>query len=221
MVSENKSLVALRGAFLREVGEEPARTAPNANGGGAAPVTQPSETPDSVAFHQVYELLRRVARTHMGDERGVRSFRATDLLHDAWLQLGGRTFANREEACAYVTVAIRHLLVDAARRRTAEKRGGGWGRVSLDEAESNAAGRGHTLELLDLDTAMRALDIADPRAAKVVELRYFGGMTNDQIATALKVSERTVRTDYANGIAWLKQRVASGSASGSTPQASS
>ncbi len=159
-------------------------------------------------FDQVYELLRTVAKMQLDGERGIRSFRATDLAHDAWLQLNGMQFATREEACAFVTVAIRHLLVDAARRRAAEKRGGGWGRISLDAADTVAAGSSAPIDLLDLDHAMHALEEVDARAAKVVELRYFGGMTNVEISVALKVSERTVRLAYKDGLAWLKRRIA-------------
>jgi len=149
----------------------------------------------------VYEDLRRLARRQLGHEYGERTLNATALVHESYLKLGPGALAAADRAhfLAIAARAMRQVLVDHARDRNAAKRGGGlWERTTLTDGawatEFDPAG------LLAMDEALARLE---PRQRQVVECRFFGGMEEQEIATALGVSERTVHRDWVKARAWL------------------
>ncbi len=153
----------------------------------------------------IYEELRRLARRQVAKEASGHTLHATELVHEAYLKLsagGGPQAENRAHLLAMASRAMRQLLVDHARNRNAQKRGGGWERTTL--AGAPAARELAPEEILTLDTAMGELD---PRQRRVVECRFFGGMEESEIAEALGVSERTVRRDWVKARAWLYARM--------------
>jgi RNA polymerase sigma-70 factor, ECF subfamily len=152
----------------------------------------------------VYEELRRIAHGQLDGEERRDGFETTDLVHETYLRLAGdERVVQQGRAYFYGAAAraMRQVLVDAARRRRAAKRGGGADLVTLDN-DTVAVGA-YADELLALDAALRELEIHNPRQARVVECRYFGGLGVDETAAALDVSPRTVKSDWALARAWL------------------
>jgi len=152
----------------------------------------------------VYPELRLMARRYMKNERQGNSLQTTALVHEVYLRLVDVTKVEWHERAQFFSMAaqmMRRILVDAARARGAHKRGGGALKVNLDETAllSIATDR----SILALDDALTAFSQVAPRQAKVVELRYFGGLTEDEIVAALKISPRTVRRDWDLAKAWL------------------
>lgn len=152
----------------------------------------------------VYDDLRVMASGQMRREREGHVLQPTAVVHEAYLRLaGGRPpeATDRSHFIAIAARAMRQVLVDFARRRDAEKRGGGWARTTLTGLGPRGVGQEISPdELLALDEAMEALD---PRQRRVVECRFFGGLEEREIAEALGVSERTVRRDWVKARAWL------------------
>jgi RNA polymerase sigma factor (TIGR02999 family) len=149
----------------------------------------------------VYEDLRRLARRQLGLEYGERSLNATGLVHEAYLKLGSGALAAEDRAhfLAIAARAMRQVLVDQARDRKAAKRGGGvWERTTLTDGAW--VGEFDPDGVLGLNEALATLE---PRQRQVVECRFFGGMEEREIATALGVSERTVHRDWLKARAWL------------------
>jgi len=152
----------------------------------------------------VYQELHRLARSYMRGERAGHSLQTTALVNEAYVRLietECQSWQNRAHFYAASATLMRHILVDFARSRNRIKRGGGLEQVSLDEALTITAD--HTAELLDLDEALTALSKLDERQSQVVELRFFAGLTEDAIAEVLKVSERTVQSDWRQARSWL------------------
>ena len=152
----------------------------------------------------VYPELRLMARRYMKNERQGNSLQTTALVHEVYLRLVDVTKVEWRERAQFFAMAaqmMRRILVDAARARGAHKRGGGALKVNLDETAllSSAPDR----SILALDEALTAFSQVAPRQAKVVELRYFGGLTEEEIVAALKISARTVRRDWDLAKAWL------------------
>jgi len=153
---------------------------------------------------RVYPELRLMARRYMKNERRANTLRTTALVHEVYLRLVDVTKTEWHERAQFFAMAaqmMRRILVDAARARGARKRGGGALKVSLDETAlvSSAPDR----SILALDEALTAFSQVAPRQAKVVELRYFGGLTEEEIVAALRISPRTVRRDWGLAKAWL------------------
>jgi RNA polymerase sigma factor (TIGR02999 family) len=153
----------------------------------------------------VYEELRHLAKRHLRKQGQSHTLQATELVHEAYAKLSsgeGFKAENRPHLLAVASRAMRNLLVDHARNRKAQKRGGDWVRITL----TDGVGPRETSpeEILTLD---RALDELEPRQRKVVECRFFGGMEESEIAQALEVSERTVRRDWVKARAWLYSRL--------------
>ncbi len=153
---------------------------------------------------QVYDELRAMARRYMKNERPGNTLQTTALVHEVYLRLVDETQVEWRERAQFFAMAaqmMRRILVDAARARKAQKRGGMAVKVNLDETAlvSTAPGR----SILALDEALTAFSQLAPRQAKVVELRYFGGLTEEEIAAALNLSPRTVRRDWDFARAWL------------------
>ncbi len=153
---------------------------------------------------RVYPELRHMARRYMKNERRGNTLQTTDLVHEAYLRLVDVTKVEWRQRAQFFAIAaqiMRRILVDAARRRAADKRGGDAGKVNLDETAllSSAPDR----SILALDEALTAFSRIAPRQAKVVELRYFGGLTEKEIVAALNISPRTVERDWDLAKAWL------------------
>jgi RNA polymerase sigma factor (TIGR02999 family) len=132
----------------------------------------------------------------------------TALVHEAFLRLveyETADFKSRTHFCAVAAAAMRHVLIDHARGAGRAKRGGDWQRITLSGAEELSSS--DEVDLLTLDDALTELGKLDPRAARVVELRFFGGLTEAQVGAELGVSERTVRNDWSMARAWLRTRL--------------
>jgi RNA polymerase sigma factor (TIGR02999 family) len=157
----------------------------------------------------VYEELRKLAAQRLAREKPGQTLQPTALVHEAYLRLVGASqpdgWDGRGHFFAAAAEAMRRILVEAARRRKAEKRGGGRGRADLDEALL-PVGRSPD-ELLELDDLLEQLNAANPRAADVVKLRFFAGLTSDQAAAALGVSPRAADSLWAYARAWLFERM--------------
>jgi len=148
----------------------------------------------------VYEDLHRLAHRQLGREGGGHTLQTTGLVHEAYMKLAGGKVnaANRSHFLAIAARAMRQVLVDYARRRKAEKRGSGVAAVTLNDGE-----QGVDMSADDLLALDEVLDQLEPRQRQVVELRFFGGMEEKDIAEALGISERTVRRDWVKARAWL------------------
>jgi len=155
----------------------------------------------------VYDELRRLARHYVRRER-AQSVQATELVHEAYLRLAGdrpQRWQGRTHFLAIAAIGMRRLLVERARARGAEKRGGNRVQVTLDDAL--VAGPGASVDLLAVDEALSTLAALDARQARVVELRFFGGLTVEETAEAAGVSPATVKRDWTLARAWLKREL--------------
>jgi RNA polymerase sigma factor (TIGR02999 family) len=167
-------------------------------------------------FPAVYAELRRVARRYLNRERRNHTLQPTALVHEAWLRLQNERGApeGRTQALALAAQAMRRLLVDHGRHQKREKRGGGAAPVVLDELiKAASTGAVPVEDLLTLDAALTRLEAVDQRAAQVVMLRFFSGMTNAEVAEFMQVSVRTVESDWMHAKAWLKRELATGNRS--------
>jgi RNA polymerase sigma factor (TIGR02999 family) len=157
----------------------------------------------------VYDELRKLAAQRLAQEKPGQTLQATALVHEAYLRLVGpdedRRWDGRGHFFAAAAEAMRRILVEAARRRKAEKRGGGRGRAGLDEAL--LAGGRSPEELLELDDLLERLAAANPRAAEMVKLRFFAGLTGEQAAAVLGVSPRAADSLWTYARAWLFERM--------------
>lgn len=155
-------------------------------------------------FPRVYDELRALARRRLAHEQRHDSLQTTALVHEAYLRLVDDTRVTQRGRAYFFAAAsraMRQILVDRARRRLAIKRGEGAELVSLDEDQ--AAVDAYAAELVELDDALGRLAARSPRHARVVELRYFAGLSVEQTAEVLGVSARTVKSDWAMARAWL------------------
>jgi RNA polymerase sigma factor (TIGR02999 family) len=155
----------------------------------------------------VYEELRRLAAQRLSQEKAGQTLQATALVHEAYLRLVGGDQADhwngRGHFFAAAAEAMRRILVEAARRKGAERHGGGWARHELIDADLAVDTSGD--DLFAVDEALTRLAAADPRAARLVELRFFLGMTLEEAAAHLGIQERTAYRDWAYARAWLRQ----------------
>jgi RNA polymerase sigma factor (TIGR02999 family) len=152
----------------------------------------------------VYEELRRIAHHHMGGQRSDHTLQTTALVNEAYLRLADQTnprWQDRAHFFAVASRAMRQILVNYAKSYRAQKRGGGALKVELDEAAIVSPEK--SKEIVDLDEALERLAALDSRKARVVELKYFGGLNHDEIAEVMKVSTVTVRRDWVFAKAWL------------------
>ena len=156
----------------------------------------------------VYAELRRQATRALRREREGHTLQATALVHEAWLRLDGQRDARWESRSQFLAVAaqvMRRVLVDHARTRQAQKRGGGATQVTLGDAEQVAAAGG--VDVLALDDALARLTELDPRKARLVELRYFAGLSIPDAAAALGISPATVGREWAVARMWLRREL--------------
>lgn len=153
----------------------------------------------------VYDQLRRLARSYLGGDG--RTLAPTALVHEAYLRLEGRNFRDRSHFFAVSAKALRQVLVDYARARGRLKRAGGQTRVDFDEGLMGAAAALPPEDLLALDQALSRLGEVSPRQARVVELRYFGGLSVPETAREMDLSLRTVEGDWTFAKAWLRRQL--------------
>ena len=155
----------------------------------------------------VYTQLRRMARAQLRVEHRP-PLEPTALVHEAYLRLAGAGALSVEDRAHFMSIAaraMRRILIDHARRRSAKKRGGGASEVTLDSNRPGGPPRGE--DLLELDRALERLAELNPRQSAVVEYKVFAGMTIDETAQALGVSPRTVKRDWTSARAWLNREL--------------
>ena len=160
-------------------------------------------------FPLLYDELRRIAHRQLGMERPGHTLCTTALVHEAYVKLADQTrarFASRAHFLAVAAQAMRRILVEYARRVRAEKRGGGWHRLDLDQVDIPIEERADAL--VSLDDALQRLAALNPRLSRIVECRFFGGMTEEETAEALGVTDRTVRRDWVKAKGWLLTDIA-------------
>lgn len=161
----------------------------------------------------VYRELKAVAHRQLRNRRPGQTLDTTALVHEAYVKLVDResaNFENREHFLSVAAVAMRHVLVDSARRRTADKRGGGAQHVPVEDLEVAAGGAGveaRMLEVLAVDQALGTLALLNPRLSHLVELTYFAGFSDEEAARVLGVTDRTVRRDWRKARAFLFQAI--------------
>ncbi len=159
---------------------------------------------ESRLVDRTYRELRKIAAGHLRRERSARSLQTTDLVHEAYLRLVDQPdIAWRDRAQFFQIAAhvMRQILIDRARKRHAGKRGGGVPEISLDRALNIAEAR--SADLLMLEDALARLQEVDGRQCQVVEMRFFAGLSEDEIAEALGVSARTINREWRMARAWL------------------
>jgi RNA polymerase sigma-70 factor (ECF subfamily) len=163
----------------------------------------------------VYEQLRRVAQRHMAGQRPGHVLQTTALVNEVYLQLldcGQMNWQDRAHFFAMSAQLMRRILIDFARSRDSQKRGGDALHVSMDEAPSVC--KEPDPSLLALDDALKALAAVDERKSKVVELRFFGGLSVEETAAVLKVSRETVMRDWRLAKLWLLRELSEGNGRG-------
>lgn len=161
----------------------------------------------------VYDELRRQAARHLRRERREHTLRPTALVHEAYLRLmaqRGAAWPSRAHFFAMAAKVMRHILVDHARRHRAAKRAGSWCRVSLAEADAVAVAPRPDVDLLAVEEALGELASLDADQARVVELRFFGGLSVEETAEVLGVSAATVKREWRTARAWLHHRMTRG-----------
>jgi RNA polymerase sigma-70 factor (ECF subfamily) len=156
----------------------------------------------------VYDELRRLASRYLRRERADHTIQPTALVHEAYLRLVDQTEVRWQDRAHFFGMAatvMRHILVDHARRRHRAKRGGSVTWLSLEPIREGFEAR--SLDLIAVDAALTQLEAVDPQQSRVVELRFFGGLTAEEIAEVLGLSSRTVERDWRTAKAWLRSRL--------------
>jgi RNA polymerase sigma factor (TIGR02999 family) len=165
---------------------------------------------------ETYEKLRRLAAEYLRSERAGHTLQPTALLHEAFLRVLKRpdhSWRDETHVIAFAARAMRRILIDYGVARTRDKRGGpSVVRLPLDEALDFCAER--DLNIVAVDEALEELEREDPRQAQIVELRFFAGLTVDEIASTLKISRATVKRDWATAKLWLQSRLLDASRGG-------
>ncbi len=176
------------------------------------PDPAPARPPASPAAHSlfplVYDQLREIARVYLSRERSGHTLQPTALVHEAYLKLADQNrvvWQNRSHFLAVAATAMRRILVNHAKAHKALKRGGSLARLALNEALAEAQARSG--DIVALDEALVELEKIDPEQVRIVELRFFGGLTAKEAAEVLGVSERTIFRQWLMARAWLKGRV--------------
>lgn len=158
----------------------------------------------------VYDELRQMARRYMRGQSPGHTLQTTELIHEAYLKIAkseDRNWENRAHFFSVAARAMRQILVDYARSKSSRKRGGWQERITL--ADDVVATKNSSKEIVALDDALRNLEQIDARRSRVVELKFFGGLTADEIAEVLKISSETVKRDWKFARTWLLRELAS------------
>lgn len=207
--TDQKSLTT---QMLNELVSKPAGDvqAPGAAGGGGLKGNR--QAVDRL-LDLVYEDLRALAASHLRREGPGHTLQPTALAHEVFMVLVDQTkvdWKGRSHFLAIASQAMRRILIDHARGKDRQKRGGGWHRIELSDQGEPAAG-GASSGIVDveaLDASLKKLAELDPRQARIVEMRYLAGMTVEEVAEALGVSKRTVEGDWTMARAWLRKELA-------------
>lgn len=164
--------------------------------------------PTDRLFEQVYDRLRSLASGALRGERDGHTLQTTGLVHEAYVKLteGGVVWKDRGHFFGLAARAMRQILVDHARRRGRQKRGGEWQRTTLD-ASILAGPQGSTVEVLDVHRALEKLAVEHPDLERIVEMRFFAGLENREIAEISGVSERTIERHWRFARAWLLREI--------------
>ena len=168
----------------------------------------------------VYDELHRLARRYMADERPEHTLQTTELVNEAYVRLVDSAHANWESRTHFFGVCaqvMRRILVDWARSRQAQKRGGGVRPLDFQEAfaaEALAAAKRPDADLVAIDDALKSLSAVDPRKGRVVEMRFFGGLSVEETAQVLKISPETVHRDWKFAKTWLRRELSGGQSLG-------
>jgi RNA polymerase sigma factor (TIGR02999 family) len=156
----------------------------------------------------VYQEMRLIASRYLRSEHSGHTLQPTALVHELYVQLLSSepvTFSDRSHFLALCARQLRNILVDHARRKGSRRRGGDVIRLSLQDWDAGSTPREESL--LDLDRALSSLELEDERSCRIVELRFFGGLKEEEIATALNISPATVKRDWTFARAWLMARL--------------
>ena len=159
----------------------------------------------------VYDELRRLARNHLSRERSDHTLQTTALVHEAYLRLIDQRSVNWQNRAQFFGIAaqmMRRILINHAKDRHAQKRQGYAAKVSLDEAVSFFEKR--EVDLMALDEALNGLAALDPQQAQIVELRFFGGLTIDEVSEVLSISPATTKREWDSAKLWLRRQLNSG-----------
>ena len=162
----------------------------------------------------VYNELRRLAHSYLTKERSDHTLQTTALVHEAYLKLTEQRTVNWENRAQFFAIsaqAMRRILLDNARRHTAAKRGSGGQRIPITDVENLSVDAANE-SLIALDLALQKFETIDPDQSKIVELRYFGGLTIEETAEVLQVSPSTIQREWTLARAWLYKAVAGSSA---------
>lgn len=160
-------------------------------------------------FPLVYDELRRLATARMANEASGQTLQPTALVHEAWLRLvgdGDRTWQNRAHFFGAASQAMRRILIERARRKSRAKRGSGQAPLNIEDFELAAATPDERILLIE--EALQRLESQEPELAQVVTMKFFGGLTNQEVAEILGVTERTVLNHWAYAKAWLLRDIA-------------
>lgn len=158
---------------------------------------------------EVYRELHKIAAIHLSRSSSQPSIQPTQLIHEAWLRLSHRGWKSRTHFLALASRTMRLVLIDAVRARMASKRHGGQDHVTLGTGFEPAAAGMPLESVIDLDRALDQLAIKDERKARVVELRFFGGLEFNEIAEVLEISQATAKRDWEFSRTWLYARLSS------------
>jgi RNA polymerase sigma factor (TIGR02999 family) len=191
---------AARPAELRPIPEQPALSQPQA---------EPTLSLNEIDLAVLYPELKRIARQRMRGEREDHTLQPTALVNELWLQLLRRpdfSWSSRGHFLLYASCAMRHLLVDYARQRQADKRAAGDIRIDLGDIP-DTIGLSRIDRIIDIDEALTDLAQIDQRRARVVELRFFAGLNFQEIGETLGVTDRTAKRDWALAEEWLERRL--------------
>ena len=176
-----------------------------------APMPPKASASSDELFPLIYGELRKVAQRYLGRERRNHTLQPTALVNEAWLRLEnerGAEWKGRTHGLALAAQAMRRLLMDHGRHQKRQKRGGGVANLAIDDLLMAAStGEVPIEDLLTLEAALTRLETVDPRAAQVVVLKFFSGLSSPEIAEHLSVSQRTVEADWTHAKAWLKREL--------------
>jgi RNA polymerase sigma-70 factor (ECF subfamily) len=175
-------------------------------------VESPRDAGGEEIFPRMYEQLRRLASQYLYRERIGHTLQPTAVVHEVWLRFRSSTSPPSEDDMsgflAAASRSIRQILIDHARRRGRQRRGSGWSRVTFQEGI--VTGSSPVVDLLDLEDAMNRLEERDDRLCRVVELKFFCGLTHEEIAEELGVSQSVARGDWQLARAWLRRELSRG-----------